>query len=232
MTNDTRITRDMVVANNLVDRYLLGQMDEAEAMAFEDFYAGDPETLDELETSAQLIDSMQAAGRRGELRAEDTTPRNVVPLFSRVRNIVASPAYGLAASVAALVAVGALTLGNGAGLGTQDNGQIMASVNTPVVFLAATRGAEDGLLIEAERSGQVVFGLDIGYADASSYSVALHSAAGDLLWESGGLNPNEEQSLSLSLPDALLPAGSYRFTVRPEGAGTEALRFPFEMADD
>ncbi len=60
MTNDTRITRDMVVANNLVDRYLLGQMDEAEAMAFEDFYAGDPDTLDELETSAQLIDSMKA----------------------------------------------------------------------------------------------------------------------------------------------------------------------------
>ncbi|MEM1440687.1 MAG: hypothetical protein AAF769_16535, partial [Pseudomonadota bacterium] len=96
----------------------------------------------------------------------------------------------------------------------------------------ATRGAEDGILIEAERSGQVVFGLDIGYADASSYSVALHSAAGDLLWQSGGLKPNEEQSLSLTLPDALLPVGSYRFTVRPEGAGTEALRFPFEMADD
>lgn len=228
MNTDTRITRDIVVTNNLVDRYLLGQMDEREAMAFEDFYAGDPETLAELETSAQLIDSMRAAGRRGELEASTPAAANVVPLFSRVRRFVATPAYGMAASVVALVAVGAIALNNLQGLTTAGDG-MTAMGNVPVVMLGATRGAEDALLVEAPRVGQTLFSLDIGYANADSYSAALQSADGDLLLELGGLTA-EDGMLNLLVPDTKLPSGDYMFTVRPEGAGSDALRFPFEMA--
>lgn len=229
MNTDTRITREMVIADNLVDRYLLGKMDESEAMAFEDFYASDPETLAELETSAMLIDSMRQSGRSGEIEATVGAGGNVVPLHSRIKRFIARPAYGLAASFAAAACAVLLVADNLTGTPGSDETALMAS-NFSLVTLAPTRGADTGPEVATRAAGMVVFALDLGMAESPSYAATLHTADGDFLHEFTGLEPDELESLTVSVSEALLPAGGYRFTVRSEGSRGDTLQFPFDIA--
>ena len=229
MNSDTRITREMVIANNLVDRYLLGRMDETEAMAFEDFYASDPDTLSDLETSALLIDSMQASGRSGELSTADSTRSNVVPIHTRIKRFMARPAYGLAASFVAAACAVLLVAGNLTGTGGSNSEDLVAA-NFSVVALSPTRGADTGIEIAVREARVAVFLLDLGFADAPSYTATLHTASGDFVREFPGLTPDEVESLNVAVPTALLPAGGYRFTVRAEGERGDTLQFPFDIA--
>ncbi len=229
MITDTRITRDMVIAENLVDRYLLGKMDESEAMAFEDFYAGDPETLEDLETSAMLIDSMQASGRSGELSTADSTRSNVVPLHTRIKRFVARPAYGLAASFAAAACAVLLVAGNVMGPTGTNTTELMAA-NVTLIELSPTRGADIGPEVAMREGPVAVVLLDLGGADAPSYSATLHTASGDFVKEVAALTPDEFGILSVVVPIELMPEGGYRFTVRSEGDRGDTLQFPFDIA--
>lgn len=229
MNTDNRITREMVIADNLVDRYLLGKMDESEAMAFEDFYASDPETLADLETSAMLIDSMQRSGRSGDIEVTAGAGDNVVPLHTRIKRFVAKPAYGLAASFAAAACAVLLVASNLTGMQGGDDTALMAS-NFSLVTLSATRGADTGPEIAARDGRMVVFALDLGIAESPSYAATLLTADGDFVHEFTGLTPDELESLTVSVPEAQLPAGGYRFTVRSEGERGDTLQFPFDIA--
>ena len=218
----------MVVENNLVDRYLLGQMDEAEAMAFEDFYAGSAETMAELEASARLIDGMQRAARRGTDGATDLLPKLVQPRKrGGLRRVLSSPAYGVAASFVALAAILLAVAGN---LRTPAaTGPTINAINIPVVTLSPTRGSETGISIAAADAPQVVFALDLGMAAAASYSAALHTLNGDMLWRAVGLHPDELQSLTMSIGRDMLPSGDYRIIVRADDASGDTLTFPFRI---
>ncbi len=229
MNTDTRITREMVIADNLVDRYLLGKMDESEAMAFEDFYASDPETLADLETSAMLIDSMQRSGRSGEIEVSASAGNNVVPLHSRIKRFVARPAYGIAASFAAAACAVLLVASNMMGTEGANDAELMAS-NFSLVMLSATRGADIGPEIATREARMVVFSLDLGFAEAPSYAATLLTADGDFVHEFTGLTPDDAESLTVSVPEAKLPAGGYRFTVRSEGDRGDTMQFPFDIA--
>lgn len=219
----------MVVENNLVDRYLLGQMDEAEAMAFEDFYAGSAETLAELETSSRLIDSMKRAARADTQGAvTHLTPK----LEQRrkaggLQRMLASPAYGIAASFVALAAVLLAVAGNLRGPATP--GPATNVINIPVVTLSPTRGTESGISIGVADAPQVVFALDLGLAAAASYSAALHTLDGDMLWRADGLRPDALQSLTMSIARGTLPSGDYRIIVRADDATGDTLTFPFRI---
>ena len=229
MNMDTRITRDMVIADNLVDRYLLGKMNESEAMAFEDFYASDPETLADLETSAMLIDSMQRSGRSGDIDAASGAGGNVIPFATRIKRFVAKPAYGLAASFAAAACAVLLVASNMPGTSGSDDTSLMAA-NFSLITLSATRGADTGPEIATRDARLVVFALDLGIAEAPSYAATLLTADGDFVHEFTGLRPDELESLTISVPEAKLPAGGYRFTVRSEGDRGDTMQFPFDIA--
>lgn len=234
MTNDTRITREMVSQQNLVDRYLLGQMSEREAMAFEDFYASDPETLAELETTSQMIDGLRDAQRRGDIEVSATAaPRdNVVSLTSRLKRFVATPAYGMAASLAAVIA---MTMSfSGSVLTARDGGgsTMTAAINIPIVTLAPTRGGDGGVQIDAGEADHIVFALDLGIAEAASYSAVVETTDGDSVWQAEGLTPDSLQSVTLAVPKRMLPAGDYRFVVRAQTGSAASIRFPFAILRD
>ena len=229
MNTDTRITREMVIADNLVDRYLLGKMNESEAMAFEDFYASDPETLSDLETSAMLIDSMQQSGRSGELSTADSTRSNVVPLHTRIKRFMAKPAYGIAASFAAAACAALLVASNVMDTTGTEGAQLMAA-NVTLIELSPTRGADVGPEVAMREGPVAVVLLDLGFADAPSYTATLHTAGGDFVKELSALTPDEIGMLSVVVPAELMPAGSYRFTVRSEGDRGDTLQFPFDIA--
>jgi hypothetical protein len=225
--------RQQVINDSLVDRYLLGQLDESEAMAFEDFYAGSPETLAELEESALLIAGMREIGGgdiAGPLLAKSgaaSAPRGAA---ARVRRIVGSPVYGIAASLVAVVAL-AVALG---GIARQDGGITgptrLADVNTPIVVLSPMRGGSDGLEIAVRDSHYVAMALDLGTPEAGEFRVTLLDEAGDLVWQADGLRPDAMDSLTFVLPAGLLDGDAYRLVARPSQDPGQTLTYPFVMS--
>jgi hypothetical protein len=107
-------------------------------------------------------------------------------------------------------------------------------VNIPVLYLDAERGSgESSHRLRLPRApGGIVFGLTIEPPYQPSYHAVLRDAGGREIWSGEGLQPNELDSLSLSLPSTLLTPGDYTFTVeglapgrRPVAAG----RFAFHV---
>lgn len=225
--------RQQVINESLVDRYLLGQLDEAEAMAFEDYYAGSPETLAELEDGALLIQGLReisGGGRHDSLPARFGATGRPRGAATRLWRLVGSPAYGLAASLVAVIAL-AVALGfAGRELGGVDDPALLADLNTPIVTLSPMRGGSAGLEVAVGDSRYVAMALDLGTPEASTYRVTLLNAAGDLLWQGDGLQPDVLDSLTFMLPASLLDSGAYRLVVRPAQDPGQTLTYPFVAA--
>lgn len=223
--------REQVIRESLVDRYLLGQLDEAKAMAFEDFYAGSAETLAELEESALLIDGLReisGAERQGSLVAASGTGRRGPA--GTLRRFVGSPVYGAAASLLAAIALVALFAGvSPFGTGSTNDAPA-AAINMPIVTLSPMRGGSEGLEVVVSDSRYVAMELDLGVPEADSYRVSLVDDAGDLLWQGNGLRPGTMASLTFMLPADLLGDGNFRLIARPADGPGQTLTYPFFTA--
>ena len=237
MNGDSRMNRDLVVENNLVDRYLLGQLSESEAMAFEDFYASSPETMAELEQSAQMIDGFTHLARNS-----DITQKTVASLAearqrksqSGVMRMLSSPMYSAAATlvaVAAIVIVGINSqLGGPGGSGDTHTASRTAS-NFPLATLGATRGSEQGALIELGDAAELVLALDVVGSADRSFTAAVQNANGDLIHKFDNMVPDQFDSLRLLLDAAMIPEGDYRVIVRGETNTANTLTFAFSTQD-
>lgn len=224
-----RLSRQDVIDLNLVDRYLLGQLSEPEAMAFEDFYAGSPETMAELEDSTLLIESMRQANEMYSDRMKPTASladRYAKPA-ARGPRLLTSPWYSLAASVLAIAAVALL-----ATEATRDNaGVTMANnINVPIIALGASRGNDSkGIEIDSEGVAQVALSLDVGLTPFDSYEATLLTADGREVWRARGLNPNAMQSVTMTLSVDTIPPGDYEIVVTPISAIGDSLRYQFSV---
>lgn len=229
------MNRDKVIENNLVDRYLLGQLSETEAMAFEDFYASSPETMAELEQAAQMIDGFTHLARSSDIA--DKTIANLSAARERkasgITRMLTSPLYSAAAT---LVAVAALVIvGINSQMGTiPDNANMqMASVtsaNFPVFTLGATRGSEQGVEIAIGEASELVLTLDVMGSAETSYSAALQSSNGDLIHRFDALYVDAYESLNMRLTTAMVPVGDYRIVVRGQDNVADTLTFVFSTA--
>ncbi|MFK8052312.1 MAG: anti-sigma factor [Woeseiaceae bacterium] len=227
-SGDSRLNRKTVLDGNYIDRYLLGHLNESESMAFEDFYASCPETMQELEESALLIDG---------LKASSEPPANIVSLTNRrakadpdnsVSRVVASPWYGMAAS---LVAGIALLFAGGQYLSKQDVQTIpVITANLPVVTLGPSRGGEQGIAITKNQAGQIVLALDLGGETvAKSYGAVVQTQSGDFIGKADGLLPDEIDMLTMRITADALEQGDYRVVIRPENSAGSMLLFPFSI---
>lgn len=222
--------REEVKRNNLVDRYLLGQLSEDEADEFEAYYLGSPETVAELETTEALLTGLrrspQGGGKVAALRP--------APAWSAR----AGQWFGLAASVVAAVSL-VFAFQSRSALEQARSGSAPAAIdvpiNIPIVTLAATRSAGPGAdapaaVIELPAgAGYVALALDLGLPEASGYRVTLLGEDGGQVWSAGGLVPDEMDSLTLALPARLLEPGVYRLRATPEEGAGNAVEYPFEV---
>ena len=222
---DVRLTRQQVVEDNWVDRYLLGHLTESESMAFEDFYASCPETMSELESSALLIDGLKASANADDIAGATSlsAARAAKQAQASATNATPSRWYGMAASFmagAALLFAGGQMMG-----GPQANPDTMAAyVNIPVVTLGPSRGNDSGISINGTEAPQIVMQLDVGFDPAPRYSASLQNVDGKLVWQSDLQTPNSSQFLTMTLQGGMLDAGAYQMVVRPvEGAGSALL---------
>lgn len=222
MDSSIPMTRQYVIDHQLVDRYLMGKLTEQEAEAFEDFYVTSPETLDELEHAAPLLEGFRAMGAAGDLRGSNVTALKPKP--SPVMRIVGSPAYGIAASLFAMFAVILLVLQPNAGQPRTEH--LQASANVSIVQLAATRGGESGIEVFLGGSDQVVIELDLGYSAAERYSTTLRNAEGDIVWQAQNVTPDDSY-LTLSLGKGLIPDGRYELYAEPADSDGESLSYIF-----
>lgn len=222
MDSSTPMTRQYVIDHQLVDRYLMGKLTEQEAEAFEDFYVTSPDTLDELEHAAPLLEGFQAMGSAVDSQGSNVTALKPKP--SPVMRVLGSPAYGVAASLFAVFAVILLVLQPNAGQPGEEH--LQASANVSIVQLAATRGGESGIEVFLGGSDQVVIELDLGYAAAQRYSTTLRNADGDIVWQAQDVIA-EESYLTLSLGKGLIPDGRYELYAEPSDSDGESLSYLF-----
>lgn len=98
--------------------------------------------------------------------------------------------------------------------------------NTPILSLSPERSAGEGgepthqIRLPAT-PGWIVLSLELDAPDRDSYRVTL-LRGGKEIWRGDGLEPNETDSLSVSLPTALLSPGDY--VVRVEGVAQFTFR--------
>jgi len=106
-------------------------------------------------------------------------------------------------------------------------------VNTPIYALSPERsgpgeGEPSNRIAAGPAAGWIVLSLDLGLPETSSqtFHATLRRGA-TVLWEGGGLHPDPQGSLVLSLPASLLTPGDYSVTV--EAKGTAAGHFTFRV---
>jgi hypothetical protein len=87
--------------------------------------------------------------------------------------------------------------------------------NVPILFLDAERGAgEPTHRLRLPRTpGWIVLSLTLEPPLQPSYRAVLRDAQGKEIWSGEGLQVNEMDSVSLSLPSTLLAPGDYTVTV-------------------
>lgn len=106
--------------------------------------------------------------------------------------------------------------------------------NVPILFLGAERSGGSSKeptnrLRQPPGDGWAVFSLQVD--DPSlTYQVILRNTRGKELWRGTGLRPDENVSLSLSLPGSLLAPDDYTLTAEATGgAAAPASRFTFRV---
>lgn len=222
MQNFTNITREQVVEHNLVDRYLMGQLTEEQSMAFENFYAGCPDTMEELDLSERLIAGMRQGGQ------EFTATDNIAAFHTQpkkpgvIAGLLSSPLYSAAATFVAVACLGMLSLGAGSGTDSP-----LGVGNVPLAYLEATRGAETGFEVAVDGSSEVILNLDLGIAADESYVARVLNANGDLIWTFNDLRVNEEDGLRIILRGDAVVDGRYRVNVR--NSSGETWVFPYTL---
>ncbi len=224
------MNRQDVIDGNIVDRYLLGQLDEHERDAFEVFYLSCPETVAELEVTEKLIAGFGASAL-GRRRTRSAAPRTAAATPDETE----SKRWNWPAIAASLVAVLAIGFGVQAERTIDAQRALLsaADINLPIVSLGTTRGDNGARLVMLPNtSTRVAFALDLGLAESAEYAVELLDRDGAVLWSARGLKPDDYESLTFSLPPGLLQAGEYELKAFPGDSPGTDLRFPILVSID
>ena len=106
-------------------------------------------------------------------------------------------------------------------------------VNVPILFLGVVRGGANEEPVDRLRrpagAGWVFLALQIEPPFAPSYQAILRDTRGRELWRGKGLQPNERDELSVSVPGSLLEPGDYTVTVEGVGGPASRSRFTFRV---
>lgn len=213
----------------LVDRYLRGDLTDAEAERFEEYFLSNPDVLDELELVEKLRQGMQDIEAIESVHEAEPQP---APRWSFFR----SRQYAAAATVLLLVSmtVSSLLFQRVEQLEVFD--AVAPEGDVQLIPLMTVRGAgADENLIQAAANDQLVLLLDAGPTEHASYRVTLRRVGADEevdpVWERSGLSRGYEDMLVIALPAMRLTAGNYRLRVEGQQAESPTNR-DFEFVSD
>lgn len=120
----------------------------------------------------------------------------------------------------------------------QDHGSVQPQINVPIIVLQATRGSgpqSDSInslkLPRSPTSFLILVALE-GELDYRDYRMTIRDDHKQLIWESGGLKRNSDNSLSLVLNSSFFRGGDYLLTVEgvsEAGAPSVIAKYRFRL---
>jgi len=191
--------RNYVSENQVVDRYLRGELTKEQCADFEAFYLSDQETLAELELAEKLQSGLRDAAVGGLLPAVERP--------NRFRRFVTSPQWAAAASVLLICSLAYTGF-----LQRQVDDATTVSV-TRLVPILETRSAEAIAVPQGVAGTWVVLLVDPGFERYDTYRVTIVDASGHSVWVAPGLEPGYEDLLPVGIAGELLRPGSYQLRV-------------------
>ena len=223
----------------IVDRYLMRQLPDEEAVRFEDHYVHCQECLDQLELAEKLQQGLKRAVAGDAARVTASRQLGVLAWFART---LRSPRAGLVAMAFLAVALlpAGLLLRDLRRTGHQLEEALRPQVNTGLFSFSPARGAPlseqdpSHVIRLAADPEWIVLSLELDAIEHESYRVIL-TCEGHEVWRRGGLRPDHRDSLTLSLHSTWLVAGDYLARVEadaPAGDATPIARFSFRVIGD
>ncbi|MFW2403681.1 MAG: hypothetical protein ACN4GT_02865 [Gammaproteobacteria bacterium] len=210
--------RNYVIENEIVDRYLRGELSDDESAAFEEFYLSDRATLAELELAEKLEAGLRGAAEQGRL--------DVPPPQGRFARALTSPQWAAAASVLLVC-----SLGFNVFMQRQTGGA--PDVASPqLIPLIATRGAAPATIVPHAPDRWVVLLADPGFDPYDDYRAAVLDPAGERVWEVAALQPGYEDLLAVGIAGSALVPGRYDLVVEARSGSAqfaEISRTTFEV---
>lgn len=225
-----------VEQHQIVDRYLLGKLSEEQADEFEVLCLHDQGVLDQLELSEKMLNGFRRADEQNILPALEP-PRvaqnsSQQPLHEARHTTAARvfPAWNYATAASLFLGICLLSTVTVFSQREAPSAAFEPQINTPIFELARTRSAaaEPDYIIRISAEPEwMVLSMELGQVDYDRYRATLLDQDKNEVWQSDGLEPNYQDSLTLSLNSAKLVEGNY--VVRIEGlAGTDK---PVRVAD-
>lgn len=213
------MNREYIENNQIVDRYLLGDLSQEEQEEFEEFYFHNQEIVGELELSEKMIDGFEAAQDQGILAGIATT--RSAEGARRSGHSFAVP-FGMAASVALAVSLFYnATLYREAGIQRSATDALetrLAQAFSPhgsvIVPLDRSRSVEADpshiVRISDEPEWFVLrLALEQGEASYDDYKVRLVDDAGQVVWQEA-VTPNYyDDSLTINLHSSRMRVRDY-----------------------
>jgi anti-sigma factor RsiW len=208
--------------DHVIERYLAGQLSDAEADAFERNLEENPEVARDVERVARMKTGFEVLARRGEL----------APLLKQRQARTHRKAWATAAA-AALFALGYLAMRNSPlpaqpTLLASSLASLSRHTEAPVplrasISLARARGMGADVVLESPGTTPGAADLEIatGAVPGAHFSAELLAAraGGGTLGSATGLAANADGVVHLFLSLQPLPAGVYLLRLTPAGAG-------------
>lgn len=209
---------ELVAANRLVERYVLGELSEDERDSFEEHYFECVDCGEEVRSASAFLANLRAVMKERE--ADEPAPAEMParPLFYWLR-----PAWGLALSAVLLVFSGYQAV-------------VIRSLSelrqvTPFVLLPETRG--DARVLEFSPGQPQMFAFPIPTGVASAFRAEIVSAASNsVLDEALVAQPQGDDPAHVLFPNPRLESGRYVLVLRAlDGPhqGQQIDRYPFEV---
>ena len=224
------MNREYIEKNQIVDRYLLGALDQQEQEEFEEFYFHNPDIIGELEVGDKMIEGFKAAREQGAL-PRSFTPK--APGATEQRWGSFAVPYSMAASV--LLAISLFfnaTFYREAteqGAATESLETKLAQAFSPqgsrIVGLDRTRSFDSApssyISISQEPEWFVLrLALDAEEAAYEDLTASLINDAGETVWQEPVVSNYSDDSVTISLHSSQMSARDYVVRIeRLDGSG-------------
>ena len=220
--------------NQIIDRYLLGKLSEQQADELEMLCLHDQKVLAQLELSEKMLAGFRYADAQNMLEDNHAAPAAEITAQLRPHRNIGSAAavrqlpvwhYATAASfIISICLVSALAVFSQRDLPAS---AYAPQINTPIFELTQTRSAAtepDYIIRISAQPEWMVLSMDLAQTNHAHYRATLLDQTSTVVWQSDGLEPNYQGSLTLSLNSAQLVEGNYIVKIEGLGGAERAFR--------
>ncbi|MEM8963968.1 MAG: hypothetical protein AAGD38_20960 [Acidobacteriota bacterium] len=193
----------------IIDRYLAGQLSAEDEAAFEEHLFASQSSLEAVQYGESLRRGLEAVAE--DERAVVATAGILVALRAL------RPWHVVAASLLLVAMLGVMTSQHlelrRLRAETVASGLVEPVASFAVVSLGMTRGSADSAVAIPRGERPLLLSLELRDVTARSYRVRLFDATDQLVWSADAVEPTLYDSLMIAVPATFLRSGSYRVEV-------------------